>query len=68
MLLLAIIATRFDFPARPILREKNLEFTAICYLNDFTDAQYNCFISDIKLSQAAGMKLSIHAPGTGSKW
>ena len=41
--------------------------TVIFYLNDFVGARFNYINTDIALSQAAGIKLSVHAPGTGSK-
>ena len=57
----------FRLPGAANVTNKIRGLAAISYLNDFAGAQYKYFTSDIQLSQAAAMKLSIHAPGTGSK-
>ena len=40
--------------------------TAIFYLDDFTSTNNNYFNTDVKLSQSSGIRLSVHASGTGS--
>ena len=58
----------FSFrPSSADLSDKIRGLTAIFYLDDFASAEYNYFTSDVRLSQTAGIRLSVHAPGTGSK-
>ena len=56
----------FRVPAED-LANKIRGLNVIFYLDDFASARYNYFKTDITMSQSAGIKLSVHAPGTGSK-
>ena len=40
--------------------------TAIFYLTDFADSRFNYFNSDVTLSESSGLKVAVHAIGTGS--
>ena len=55
----------FRLPANKTKKIRGL--SAVLYLNDSIAVRNNYITNTVSLSQAAGIKLSVHAPGTGSK-